>query len=113
MNIIPFEHSIILRKKSVVVINWETRYNTTDSQSIPATIYKKDKQNLVDKDIARDFEQSEYNVIIDGKQDISMTDIVIPNIWFWDLWEYVVTNIDVNNSLLWSINNTFFTIKAR
>ena len=113
MNIIPFEHSIVLRRKSVVIVDWETRYNTIDTQSIPATIYKKDKQNLIDRNIARNFDATEYNVIIDWKQQINIADVVLPNLWFWSLWEYVVTNIEVNNSILWSINNTFFTIKAR
>lgn len=106
-------HTIAITTRSITINNWETRYTPTVTITVDAMVYKKSKNTMIDAQSSRDQGWDEYNVIIDMWPEVLEWDIVVPNLWKWDIGEFVVLTIDENYAYTPTLENTFFTIRKR
>jgi len=109
-------HTITVYKVSVVSVSWETRYERQPWVFFDAMVYKAPKSSLNDTDLSRDTDKWWYAVIVDLNDDtitIDEWDIVVPNMWWWDMWEFVVSMMMNNYAYTKDIENVYFHIQRR
>lgn len=106
-------HTIEIIRRQVTIVDGESRRSEVIRETVKANVYKKEKASMTEWQKERDDEKDEYQVII-KPYDIHLWDVIIPNVWYWPMGDYIVISRDPNNEAYTkALRNTHFTIKAR
>jgi len=92
-------------------VNWSTVRAKASIYSDIDCNFEVSKEPIYDTDLQRNSTELKYNVVIGRSNGLIRNNYIVNLIddVFWDLWEFIISNIQSFKSALWDIDCITFT----